>query len=63
MPLAKSLAYLYSQANRHREAISIYLKLGQVEAFELIEKYSLFQSVKVSCSRLKQTVAWFWLRF
>jgi hypothetical protein len=46
-PLAKALAVLYTRAQRYRDALGIYLKFQQPEAFELIEQHDLFQSVKV----------------
>lgn len=37
----------YTRANKHQDALRIYLDLGRLEAFELIEKQNLFQTVKV----------------
>jgi hypothetical protein len=35
------------RANKHQDALKIYLDLGRLEAFDLIEKQNLFHVVKV----------------
>ncbi|EDQ88148.1 uncharacterized protein MONBRDRAFT_26746 [Monosiga brevicollis MX1] len=46
VPLAKALAAIYVTAKRFKDALTIYFRLRQKEAFDIINRFSLYTSVK-----------------